>query len=52
MILLVLNCTVTEKRGGIFSYLCRLNLQIYCSLDLNPYPSNLKYKGNSKKQQI
>ena len=25
------NCIVTEKRGGIFSYVCRPNLQIYCS---------------------
>ena len=38
------NYTVTEKRGGIFSYFCRKNLQIYCSLDLNPFPSDLKKK--------
>ena len=36
------NGTVTEKRGGKISYLCRQNLQIYCSLDLNPFPSDLK----------
>ena len=42
------NCTVKKKRGGIICYLSRKNLQIYCTLDLNPYPSNLKYKSKVK----